>query len=302
VAVTDSARISASDYQQLVERVRERVRTVVPPAATVVVVSRGDEELTRFDARHGWHFPRSMDGRYAGHHPADSTAAISHLEHLRRQGAGYFILPRPSFWWLDYYEDFQKHLESRYRRVASDDDCVVYELVQGASSYADTATGTQDLHHPLRERAMIADLLENLLPSSAPAAILSMPDQPDVTPAGWTSWYVTEAMTADGASFDEAVTELVEQRVRFIVVPRVAFDWISQHPAVTESLQGGHRLVTSQAHVCEVYELSASTEGRAPAGAGRRDGLGVDGDAGRRPEGGFWRKLGLHSLLGRDGG
>ena len=296
----DSATITASDYQQLVKRIRERVRVVVPPAATVLVVSRGDEELVRFDARHGWHFPRSLDGRYAGYHPADSSAAISHLEYLRRQGAGYLVLPSPSFWWLDHYEDFHKHLDSRYRRVVSDEDCVIYELVQGASSYADTATGGQDLHLPQRESAMIADLLDNLLPSGAPAAILSVPDQPDVTPASCTPWYVTDAMAADRASFDNAVTELVEHSIRFIVVPRIAFDWVSQHPAVTESLQGDHRLVTSQAHVCEVYELSGSADGRATAGARARDELRGNGDAGRRPEGGFWRWLRLQ-LLGRDG-
>lgn len=301
MAATDSAAINASDYQQLVGRIHERVRAVVPPAATIVVVSRGDEELTRFDARHGWHFPRSLDGRYAGYHPEDSSAAISHLEHLRRQGAGYFLLPSSSFWWRDYYEDFLKHLESRYRRVVSDEDCVVYELVQGAGSYADTATGAQSLHSPQREREMIADLLDSLLPSDAPAAVLSVPDEPDVTPAGCTPWYVTDAMAADRASFDEALTELVELDVQFIVVPRLASDWISQHPAVTESLQSGHRLVTSQAHVCEVYELSASTDGRAAADAGRQDESGADGRAGQSPEGGFWRKL-LHSLLGRDGG
>jgi hypothetical protein len=297
----DSATITASDYQQLVKRIRERVRVVVPPAATVMVVSRGDEELIRFDARHGWHFPRSLDGRYAGYHPADSSAAISHLEYLRRQGAGYLVLPSPSFWWLEHYEDFHKHLESRYRRVVSDEDCVIYELVQGASSYADIATGGQNLHLPQRESVMIADLLDNLLPSGAPAAILSVPDQPDVAPASCTPWYVTDAMAADRASFDNAVTELVEHSIHFIVVPRVAFDWVRQHPAVTESLQGGHRLVTSQAHVCEVYELSGSTDDRAAAGARRQDELRGDGDAGRRHEGGFWRKLRLHSLLGRDG-
>ena len=48
--------------------------------STVVVVSKGDEQLVNFAGITGWHFPRSANGQYAGHHPADSDAARPNAE------------------------------------------------------------------------------------------------------------------------------------------------------------------------------------------------------------------------------
>ena len=74
-------------YRDLVERIREVVDRELPPDATVLVVSNGDDELLELGAsRRGWHFPQIEDGTYAGHHPGDSAEAIAHLEALR-QGA-----------------------------------------------------------------------------------------------------------------------------------------------------------------------------------------------------------------------
>ena len=53
----------------------------LPPDATVLVVSNGDDELSKLGAaRRGWHFPQMEDGTYAGHHPGDSAEAIAHLQ------------------------------------------------------------------------------------------------------------------------------------------------------------------------------------------------------------------------------
>jgi GT2 family glycosyltransferase len=113
-------------YGNLVERVREAVEDRVPAGAEVLVVSRGDRELIGFRNRRGGHFPQDVDGRYAGHHPADSAEAIAALERLREQGAEFLIIPPPSAWWLDHYGGFARHLD-RYRLVGGD-DCEIYEL------------------------------------------------------------------------------------------------------------------------------------------------------------------------------
>ncbi len=52
-------------------------RQVVPPGATVAVVSRGDDQLLSLDGRRGWHFPRADDGTYAGYYPATGTEAVA---------------------------------------------------------------------------------------------------------------------------------------------------------------------------------------------------------------------------------
>src|SRR5262249_20250053 len=53
-------------YAEVVKRIREVVRTELPPDATVLVVSDGDDDLLKFEGRTGWHFPRDKEGDYDG--------------------------------------------------------------------------------------------------------------------------------------------------------------------------------------------------------------------------------------------
>jgi GT2 family glycosyltransferase len=122
-------------YQASIARVRAAVRAALPAGMTVLVVSKGDDELLRLDGRTGWHFPRTDTGVYAGHHPADGRAAIDHLEALRATGADALVLPATAFWWLEHYADFRRHLDERYERIWADADCVIYRLT-GAGSGA----------------------------------------------------------------------------------------------------------------------------------------------------------------------
>ena len=57
-----------------------------------------------------------------------SAEAIGHLEVLRRKGGTYLLFPRTAFWWFDHYAEFQSHLEASYRRIWSDQDCIIYAL------------------------------------------------------------------------------------------------------------------------------------------------------------------------------
>jgi hypothetical protein len=116
------------DYPRLVRQIREVAKAVLPPEATVAVVSKGDEELLELgDSRRGWHFPQNENGVYAGYYPADSAEAIFHLEKLRSKGADFLLLPETAFWWLERYRDFEQHLDARYRRIWSE-KCIIYQL------------------------------------------------------------------------------------------------------------------------------------------------------------------------------
>jgi GT2 family glycosyltransferase len=116
-------------YLGLLERVRRQVEAAIPRDATVLVVSRGDEELLRLDGRKAWHFPRSEDGGYAGHHPADNDEAIARLEQQRSEGAEYIVFPATAAWWLDHYAGFRGYLDGHYERKLSDPEtCFVYDL------------------------------------------------------------------------------------------------------------------------------------------------------------------------------
>jgi GT2 family glycosyltransferase len=115
------------EYEQVRSRVRELVAQL-PEETAVIVASRGDEEITRFPAHRGLHFPQTSDGIYAGCYPADGSEAVAQLERLRAQGARWFLLPKPSLWWLEHYRELTAHLSERYREVVREEACVMFSL------------------------------------------------------------------------------------------------------------------------------------------------------------------------------
>jgi glycosyltransferase involved in cell wall biosynthesis len=128
-------------YRQLIERVKGVVQAHVPPDATVVVVSRGDEELLKLGGRRAWHFPQCEGGVYAGYYPADSSEAIVQLEELRAKGADFLLFPRTSQWWLRHYDGFKQHIESHYRVVVyQEESCLIFALREPAIESEITST------------------------------------------------------------------------------------------------------------------------------------------------------------------
>ncbi|MGY1643923.1 glycosyltransferase family 2 protein [Geodermatophilus sp. SYSU D00703] len=116
------------EYAGVIEQIRAVVRAQIPPDATVLVVSKGDDRLLELDGRRAMHFPQDAVGVYAGHYPADDREAIEHLEALRAQGASHLLIPRTAAWWLSHYTGLRRHLEDRYTTCPADDACVVFAL------------------------------------------------------------------------------------------------------------------------------------------------------------------------------
>lgn len=114
-------------YEDLRERVRQLV-AALPAEGAVIVASRGDDELLRFPAHDGWHFPQTPDGVYAGCYPQDGAAAVAELERLRARGGRWFLLPRTSLWWLEHYRELRAHLAAHYREVVREEACVMFSL------------------------------------------------------------------------------------------------------------------------------------------------------------------------------
>lgn len=128
-------RLTATQYRRLGKRIQEVVERTVPLEGTVIVVSRGDEQLVNFEGRKGWHFPQNGDGVYAGFYPADSATAIAHLEALRAKGGEYLLLPSTAFWWLEHYRGLKEHLERRYRVAFQEEGaCILYNLGESPGS------------------------------------------------------------------------------------------------------------------------------------------------------------------------
>jgi hypothetical protein len=233
------------------------VRNVVPPAATALVASKGDDALTQLDGRYGWHFPRDSDGQYAGHHPADSDDAISRLEALRREGAEYLVLPSTMFWWLDHYEVFGRHLDDDYRLLLRDDDCMIFHLVGAEAPKADTDfMPVRHRQDQTWEQAMIAQLVEGLLPSGAATVVLSVGDGGMRPPAGCRPWRIDTDTLATEQGAADALRRLAAEEAEYLVIPSSDFKWTEQNPALENALRSEHRLVTRQGEVCEIFELS----------------------------------------------
>ena len=119
-------------YREQLAGIHALVDERVPEGATVLVVSRGDEDALDLGGRRAWHFPQGGDGSYAGSYPHDSEEAVAHLEDLRRRGAQYLLVPATSAWWLDHYEGFARHLRERYRPLAEGEECVLFALEERA--------------------------------------------------------------------------------------------------------------------------------------------------------------------------
>lgn len=118
-----------AEYEELVERIRKVVLDKIPPRATVMVVSRGDDALLRLNGRRAWHFPEGADGEWAGYHPRDSREAIAQLKELQSRGGDFLLFPQTGLWWLDHYDDLREHLEQNAHVVVRDEEtCVIYAM------------------------------------------------------------------------------------------------------------------------------------------------------------------------------
>jgi hypothetical protein len=116
----DGALVLDPNDEPEVPKAADVMRNLVREDATVLVVSRGDEDLLVRLKRPAWHFPRDENGVYAGHHPADSDDAIAQLEAQREQGASYLLFPKEELWWLDHYAGFREYLEQTYVEVPAE--------------------------------------------------------------------------------------------------------------------------------------------------------------------------------------
>ena len=116
----------------LVERsaLLRRLQSVGRPDSVVLMATRSSGDATDLGSRPCWPFPQGRDGGWAGYEPADSKAAISHLEAQRSRGASYFVLPRSAFSWRRRYPELLQHLEETGLRVHEDEHSVVWDIAR----------------------------------------------------------------------------------------------------------------------------------------------------------------------------
>jgi len=85
-----------------------KLKKITARDALIVAADTGDPTIFYYAERKGWHFLEE-DGIYGGN-PSDSQQAIVDLERLRHSGATHLVFTTNTFWWLDYYPEFARHL------------------------------------------------------------------------------------------------------------------------------------------------------------------------------------------------
>jgi hypothetical protein len=258
--MTDTQEAASVDYQQVLSRIRAAVRDSVPGDATVLVVSRGDEELLKLDERTAWHFPREPDGRYAGYHPRDSADALSHLDEWRARGAGFLVLPATGYWWLDYYGDFGQDLRRRHSIAFEDDACIVFRL-------GDEGLTAAGLRAAERVSRQVVEFVDCLLPADAVVAVVSSGDERLVRlsgrraahfpppPAAGNGWDVHRDPEAAVAALEEMRRE---EGIEYLVVPDVAPSWLDLNPGFPAAAGARYRCIAYRASLCSVFDLNKS--------------------------------------------
>jgi 4-amino-4-deoxy-L-arabinose transferase-like glycosyltransferase len=99
---------------------------VTAPDALIVAADMGDPTIFYYAQRKGWHF-LEKDAVYNGN-PDDSEQAIENLEALRRRGATHFVFTKNTFWWLQSYAEFGRHLAQHATLIEATPEFRIYEL------------------------------------------------------------------------------------------------------------------------------------------------------------------------------
>ena len=84
------------------------LRKTTAPDSLIIAADTGDPTIFYYAERKGWHFLEE-DGIYNGN-PGDSQQAIADLERLRHRGATHLVFTANTFWWLESYPEFTRHL------------------------------------------------------------------------------------------------------------------------------------------------------------------------------------------------
>jgi hypothetical protein len=243
-----SPAVEGGDYDQLKRRIRELVRDVVPARSTVLVVSKGDDDLVKFDGRRGWHFPQDETGKYAGFHPSDSAEAIAHLEALHKKGAEYLLFPITALWWLDHYAELKLHLESEYPLVVENERTgLIFRLT-------DRSVSSYESHRDFPRG--LSDLMDHLLPSETTVAFVTLRDDRLVADVEKETWRFPEHASYDEAGAVDDVRAFQDKGVEFMAISQIAVErMMDQYPEFLSHLRADHGLVTRQENHGEIYEV-----------------------------------------------
>jgi len=102
------------------------LKKVTPPDALIVAADMGDPTIFYYGERKGWHF-LERNAIYNGN-PDDSDQAIENFQRLRSRGATHFVFTNNTFWWLQSYPEFVRHLSKHATLIETTPGFRIYRL------------------------------------------------------------------------------------------------------------------------------------------------------------------------------
>jgi hypothetical protein len=249
-----SGRLGASEYAELVAEVQSAVSASLPPAASALVLSKGDEALLEIPGIAAAHFPQDAAGGYAGHHPRDGETATAQLEELRRRGAQYLVIPATARWWLEHYGAFAEHLADHGQLICDvPGTCLIFDLGQPVLGSLDTTAVAAPRTSPDQMR----DYLEKLMSTDSSVVVLEDGDMglaASLAPVHAAALAPRRLHGEDGGAV-AGLARLVEGGAEYLVIPRAADEWLEAHGDVSTCIESSCRKIADQRHLCRVFEL-----------------------------------------------
>ena len=252
------------EYRRVTEQIRADVHRVLPLDATLAVITRGDSALLSHHGRRAWHFPRTAEGQWAGHHPANSDAAVEHLEELRRRGLQFLVIPAPYLWWLDHYAGWANHLATNYQLLLRDEFCTIYDVRENAHEISRArAEREKEEHRELTRR--IRSEVQDVIPLDATVAVATLGDAELLHLEGRRAWHFPRTETGsyaadfpmEGAAMIGQLEQMRERGLQYLVVPRSAFSWLDSSPDLHSHLAREYQLIRSD-DACVIYSVRES--------------------------------------------
>jgi hypothetical protein len=102
------------------------LRKLTAPDALIIAADNGDPTIFYYAERRGWHF-LEKDGIYQGD-PSDNRQLIVDFEELRGRGATHLVFTTNTFWWLEYYSEFARHLVENATLLRATPQFKIYSL------------------------------------------------------------------------------------------------------------------------------------------------------------------------------
>jgi glycosyltransferase involved in cell wall biosynthesis len=233
---TDTAQLMISKRKNeltLARRVTEIAAAVLPPKASVIVISPPYEELPRFDARRVWAFPERIR--------RDTRRGFASGAAGRREAP--WIGPRGTYKFCLYGGRTQETL------LASVSVTGKYALALSRSGEA-----------PARNEAFIA-----ATPNPVPMG--SGPGKIGKTVISWSTGdglpgtvYVSVEdqqmhYPANDAAAVEEMEQLLSKGAEFLLVPHNSFKLFKRYPELKGHLNKHYRLLASEKDICLIYDL-----------------------------------------------